>query len=288
MNSFSFSIANLNVNLDAQGSNINFAVSESHKKFSNYRPPRGGLSLCIKNREPAKEENWKPVYVSSEIWELWQDPSQNFIFVQSEIAPPKRHIIVDKNFTNGEVTGQFSENNYKKIAPYPLQNIEIKMFINWLAGYCDLVLHALGLRLDGRGYCFAGPSGIGKSTLAEMLNNIPGIELLAEDNVVLRYVDGQFWIYGTPWHLDAKMCSSGSAPLDGILFLDRSIAPGVIDCKPLQGVTRILQTAFMPYYRKETLSGILDRLNLLSKTTPFYLAHYQLGSDPLAFFQFLS
>ena len=129
-----------------------------------------------------------------------------------------------------------------------------------------------------------GPSGSGKSTLAGALMEIPGLEILGEDNIVLRYKDDQFFIYGTPWHLNPKMCSNRKAPLEKIFFLDRSIDPGMKKCDPMQGITRILKTAFIPYYRPETLPDILDRLNLLSSRVPFVLAHYQIGSDPGVFF----
>ena len=280
-----FSIAELAIWMDARGSDINFAVPKSHKKFEIKRPPKGGLYLLVRDGTLQKNDTWNPLYVSSETWELWQNPLRQFVFILPDIAPPKRHIIVDPEFNTGEVIGQFLEESNTDPVPYPLQNIEIKLFINWLAGFGELILHAVGVMINGRGYCFAGSSGSGKSTFASALVDIPGIEILGEDNIVLRYKDNQFWIYGTPWHLNPNMCSASFAPLAKFYFLDRAIDPGVANCDPLQGITRILQTAFITYYRPETLPGILDRLNLLSNKVPFGLAHYQLGSDPGTFFQ---
>ena len=285
MESIGFKVADLVIWVDALGSGINFSLPECHKKFLINRPPSGGLFLRIRNSAPEKKDDYHPLHTSSKTWELWQDRFGQFVFILPDIAPPKRHIIVNPEFTTGEVIGQFHGNSNTDLVPYPLQNIEIKLFINWLAGFGDIILHAVGVRVDGRGYCFAGASGSGKSTLASALSETPGVEILGEDNIVLRYKDNQFWIYGTPWHLNPNMCSASFAPLAKFYFLDRTIDPGVANCDPLQGITRILQTAFIPYYRPETLPGILDRLNLLSNKVPFGLAHYQLGSDPGTFFQ---
>jgi len=285
MDSIGIKVADLVIWVDALGSGINFLIPECHKKFLINRPPSGGLYMRIQNSAPEKKDVYHPLHTSSKTWELWRDRSGQFVFILPDIAPPKRHIIVDPEFTAGEVIGQFLGKSNLDPVPYPLQNIEIKLFINWLAGFGDIILHAVGVRINGRGYCFEGSSGSGKSTLASALSETPGVEILGEDNIVLRFVDNQFWIYGTPWHLNSVMCSPSFAPLEKIFFLDRSNAPGIMSCGPMQGITRILQTAFIPYYRPETLPGILDRLNLLSNKVPFGLAHYQLGSDPGIIFQ---
>ena len=277
-------IADLVLWLDARGSDINFNIPKCHHKFLINRPSEDGLYLRVIEGNVQKSDTWNPLYFSSETWELWKDRFEKLIFVVPEITPPERRVIVDSEFTNGEVICKFLVESNKNLVPYPLQNIEIKLFINWLANFGDIILHAVGIVIDGRGYCFAGASSSGKSTLAGALTKIPGLEIMGEDNIVLRHKDNHFWIYGTPWHLNSKMCSNSKAPLEKIFFLDRSIDPGMKRCDPLQGITRILKTAFIPYYRPETLPDILDRLNLLSSRVPFGLAHYQIGSDPGVFF----
>ena len=281
MNFQGIAVADLEICLDARESGLTFTLPECHQDFILKRAPSGGLNLRVRDDICQKRDSWEPVHNASITWQLWRDGSGAFIFVLPEIAPPKRHVRVNPDFNAGEVIGEFSQASN----PYPLQNIEIKVFINWLAGFGDLVLHAVGLSLEGRGYCFMGPSGSGKSTLAGALKSIPGVKILGEDNIVLRYIDDRFLIYGTPWHLDRGMCSPAWAPLEKIFFLDRSIPPGESKSDPLQGITSILQTAFIPYYRPETLPKILDRLVTLSTRVPFARAHYELGSDPAVFLQ---
>ena len=277
-------VAELAISIDGRESGINFTLPVCHNKFSIKRPPSGGLYLLVRDDKIEIKEDWKPIHVSSETWELWQEPSGRFVFTLPDFAPPKRQVFIDPGYKTGEAVGEYFGDFGNDLFPYPLQNIEIKLYINWLAGFGDFVLHAVGVRVNGRGYCFAGSSGSGKSTLAGALTKIPGLEILGEDNIVLRYKDDQFFIYGTPWHLNPKMCSNSKAPLEKIFFLDRSIDPGMKKCDPMQGITRILKTAFIPYYRPETLPDILDRLNLLSSRVLFGLAHYQIGSDPGVFF----
>jgi hypothetical protein len=63
--------------------------------------------------------------------------------------------------------------------------------------------------------------------------------------------------------------------------MDRTAEHGVVPCDPLEGVARLLQTAFVPYYRPAAVSGILDRQALLSEQVPFYSLSYPLGADVL-------
>jgi hypothetical protein len=212
----------------------------------------------------------------SATWEFGITNEDDYLFAEPHSDPP-RAVIVKPDFTCGEILGDFS--HYYDSPIFPIQDLEIRLYTAWLAGFGDIILHASGVMREGRGYCFIGDSGAGKSTLAAALAADPAITVLGEDQVVLRYVGGRFWIFGTPWHLDPAMCSPAGAPLEKLYFLDRSLTPGVGLIKPGEGVSRILQTAFIPYYLPAKLPGILDRLALAAEQLPFHSLSYQLGTD---------
>lgn len=63
-----------------------------------------------------------------------------------------------------------------------------------------LLLHASAIEYNGKGYLFLGKSGTGKSTHSRLwLNHIPGTKLLNDDNPIIRIIDGQGYVYGSPW-----------------------------------------------------------------------------------------
>jgi len=276
-----FNIGNLNFSLDKRGSGISMKIPDCHVFFLAEPQPENRLILSVKTGTVEKKAEWNPVYSAPDMWELWVDETGRFVFLTPDIAPPKRCITVDRDFTSGEVIGNFN------IIParegpevYPLQNIEITFFINWLANSNDLVLHAAGALIDGKGYCFAGNSGRGKSTLAKALRAEPGCTILGEDNLILRWLNGQFWIFGTPWHTNPEMCSPLGAPLSKFFFLDRQAEQGIHHCSPVEGTSRLLQSAFIPYYRKEKVAGLVNRIGMLAEQVPFFLYHYKMGTDP--------
>jgi hypothetical protein len=50
------------------------------------------------------------------------------------------------------------------------------------------------------------------------------------------------------------MRSPRGVPVDEMIFLDRSLAPGRKPLPSIEGTERILQTGFIPYYFNETNS----------------------------------
>ncbi|MDD4578075.1 MAG: hypothetical protein PHS75_05950 [Anaerolineaceae bacterium] len=134
---------------------------------------------------------------------------------------------------------------------------------------------------EGKGYCFLGESGRGKSTLVRSLARQEGLTVLGEDQVILRFLDGQFRIFGTPWHTDPNLCAALDAPLEKIFFLDREQPATIREMSSMEMASRMLQTAFVPWYRKDCLPLILERVGLLSENIRCLTLSYKLGQDGL-------
>lgn len=277
-------IASLIYKIDARDSGINLTVPQIFKPFQTNGSTSGimaglrlgGLSLILENDPYIFKQVRGAPLCRSEVWELWRDDRGNEIFFSPRQSPPRR-VSISPDYQSGTIAFDFSA--LKCASIYPLASADIRITVNWLARFGDLILHAAGLVAGEEGYCFLGASGAGKSTLATELLSQPGVQILGEDQVILRYLDGEFWIFGTPWHEHADRCSPAGAPLKKVYFVDRSLAPGIQPITPSEGIQRILQTAFIPYYLPERLPQIFDRLSLLGQTMPFFSIHYALGSD---------
>jgi len=280
-------VAELDLHIDARGTGLHLAAPPGHARFVEphaagfFESPAvfDGLVLRVRTGPlPESREGVVPLCVA-EHWELWLNEAGRYVFVAPRQSPPRR-VVVAPDFSAGEVFGDFSSCNGQDL--YPHQSLEIRLFVNWLANFGDVILHAAGVAIGGSGYCFAGFGGVGKSTLAATLASDPAVTVLGEDQVVLRYLQGRFWIYGTPWHENPAMCAPLGVPLEKMFFLQRTGKDGVAACTPADGVARLLQTAFVPYYRPKAVSAILDRLALLAEQVPFYSLRYHLGSDALS------
>ena len=236
------------------------------------------LLLEVVNRIPPVEHGQERALFHGANWELWLDTRGRFIFIAPQETPAYR-IVINADFSYGEIIGDFSSPAGESL--FPLQNLGIRIFINWLANGGDVVVHASGASIDSKGFFFAGESGAGKSTFISALAEQTGVVVLGEDQVIIRYINGQFLLFGTPWHTNPSLCSPLGVPLHSGFFLDRDEEARVEALSPVKGVSRLFQTAFIPFYRPAAVERILDRFSLLAEHTPFYSLSYKLGTDAL-------
>lgn len=283
---FTLSVALLQFVINARDSGIDLTVPPIFNKFLvenkfSKKPESevaNSLRLEVVHETHKPYQEWGHLLCRTPIWELWIDESGNYVFVSPRQSPPKR-VTIGKEFQKGVISFDFSSLQGREI--YPLESIDIRIAVNWLAKCGDLILHASGVAMGSQGYCFIGTSGAGKSTLIKNIADQGELTILGEDQIILRYLSGQFWIFGTPWHEHEDRCSPIGVPLKKIFFLDRHQRPGIRKYPASEGVTKILQTAFVPYYLPEKLPKIMDQLSLLSAKIPFYQLSYQLGTTVL-------
>ena len=288
--SICWEVAGLKMHVDTGKADLSLETPPAHKKFlkslQTYKATsplpeksdvRSKLDLLVSDNSTDPKSIQGVPLLRSDTWEFWMYPNGSYGFVLPYEEIPVK-VLVQPDFSEGVIQGDFSSS---KVAVFPLKNIENRIFSAWLGSLGDIILHASGIMLDGKGYCFLGDPGAGKSTLAAALAASPDVIVLGEDQVVLRFLEGSFWIFGAPWHLNPDMCSPEGVPLEKLFFLDRSLEPGASQIDPVEGVTRILQTAFIPFYQPAWMPGILEHLELLSQQVPFHTLSYQLGTDPI-------
>jgi hypothetical protein len=131
------------------------------------------------------------------------------------------------------------------------------------------VVHGAGLILDGRGFVFFGPSGIGKTTTSR-LGLARGGALLNDDRVALR-PDGPGWrVCGTPWHGEEPRVSPDSAPLRGVVRLRQGQENHLRRLDPLEGLSELLACALIPFFQREAIEHAVDLLGRLQDSVPFW------------------
>ena len=136
------------------------------------------------------------------------------------------------------------------------------VFARHLLKYQGMYLHASAIILNGKAYLFSANSGVGKSTHTAKWCRLFGAEYLNDDKPALRYIDGRWIAYGTPWSGKHDLSSPVGVPLGGIAFLERgeenAISPATADW----AVPRLLHQSFwnLPQQKMETMLDLLDKL----------------------------
>lgn len=138
-------------------------------------------------------------------------------------------------------------------------------FYHKLPAFNGMVLHASALEYDGKAYLFSGPSGVGKSTHARLWQQLFGdaAQVFNDDKPALRFVDGQWYAYGTPWCGKDGINQNKKVPLQGICFLIQSKENNIRRLSKEEAIGYIMsQTvySFSQAWQTEQMLNVLDKL----------------------------
>lgn len=140
-----------------------------------------------------------------------------------------------------------------------------------------VLLHASVIRKDGKGYLMTAPSGTGKSTHTYLwYKNIPGCDLMNDDNPVVRIVEGVVTVFGTPWSGKTPCYRNIEAPVGAIVRIQQRKKNEIRRMKPVEALAQLLPAVSTMKWDKRVYLGICDTLSaLLGK-----VSMYELGCLP--------
>lgn len=152
---------------------------------------------------------------------------------------------------------------------YPLQFPLDELLVNaMLTQQGCIEIHACGVvDRNGDGYLFAGNSGAGKTTTALLWQN-DAAEILSDDRIILRRHEDGWWMYGTPWHGEAEICSASRAPLRHIFLLDKARRNALQRVPAGAAVARLFSCAFPPFYDRTAVSSVIRILSEVVRELP--------------------
>jgi hypothetical protein len=215
---------------------------------------------------------WELAFDSKGVWQLYRRDERWAVRLSSPVPTPGpyRAAVFSGDFLRGEITtaaASFAISQDPFPLQYPLAEV---LMIHLLARGRGLLMHACAVRDGDEGLLFAGTSGAGKSTMARLWRRHTGATLLSDDRVILRQHDDGFWIYGTPWHGDARAVSPERAPLRRVFILGHGRGNRAARLSPIQASAALLVRSFPTYWDLPGMEWSLQLLARLSQAAPIY------------------
>ena len=145
-------------------------------------------------------------------------------------------------------------------------------FYRALLDFNGMMLHASAVAVDGKAYLFSGQSGIGKSTHTGLWQQTFGekVKLFNDDKPALRYLDGKWFAYGTPWSGKHGININMKVPIAGICFLKRGNENSIRRLSPIEALPQVLAQTLRKFKDAERLSLMLNHVDKLVKEVPIY------------------
>ena len=154
-------------------------------------------------------------------WAVYRkETSWIYLMISPDRADASIHRIMV--FNDGHTRGRifspsdalFREGGLDSLALLPSDQL---ILARALPAFGGAFVHAAGVRMNGRGFVFAGPSEAGKSTIVRLVGG--RADILCDDRVIIRKDIGGFRVHGTWNHGEIPRVSPGSAPLRAVFFL---------------------------------------------------------------------
>lgn len=132
-----------------------------------------------------------------------------------------------------------------------------------LPNYDAFLMHSAVLDVDGKAYAFTAKSGTGKSTHIFLWKKLLGDKAVVVngDKPILRFIDGELYIYGTPWCGKEGWNTNMRSTLKGLCFLERAEENSIRPLEKTNSAERIMHQILMP---KDQL-GAIATLELMDR-----------------------
>ena len=155
---------------------------------------------------------------------------------------------------------------------FALNNTLMLLFAFSSAGKGLLEMHASVVMNEGKGYLFLGKSGTGKSTHSRLwLQNIPGTQLLNDDNPILRLMpDGSARVFGSPWSGKTPCYKAQDVPVGAVVRLNQAPRNEIVRLPLVQAYASLMASASAFRPLKQLADGWHRTLEGLAATVPCY------------------
>lgn len=139
-----------------------------------------------------------------------------------------------------------------------------------LPSFSGFSLHSSIVEINGSSILFVGPSGIGKSTQAELWREHLGASIINGDYGIIRQTENGFHVYGSPWSGTSPYKMNTDSPVSAVILLKQSETNQLNRLERFDMMQGFLPNCLLPYWHKPSLEPALDVINSFLQAVPVY------------------
>ena len=184
-----------------------------------------------------------------------EQPQFSTVITEEDVAAEKA---LAENFPDPYLEGLAL---FRKLCDYALTNAD------------GIIFHSSAIAVDGKAYLFTAPSGTGKSTHARLWRELLGDRavMVNDDKPIIRYEDGKFFVYGTPWTGKHNLGNNMRAEIKAICKIAQAKENTIRKASTQEMLMVILNQTIRPSdpEKMDKLLGLID--NMLKKVELYSL-----------------
>lgn len=172
-------------------------------------------------------------------------------------------MLMDREWKNGGILYPFFQK--EAVSTFLLQ-----AFYTHAVRKNTIQLHAALIEHSGFGIVFLGPSGIGKTTQAELWNRYRNARIINGDITFVQEENGEFWGVGTPWHGSSPYCENRRVRLKAMVVLKQGEKNQLRMLEGYEKVKEVSNSVFYPRWAEGGMELCLSTLDRLLRNLPVY------------------
>jgi hypothetical protein len=259
---FTLEIAGICIEIESEDRLDDWDIDSAYRPFVSNR--KADIHLKMRRGNPVLSGSAQ-VFDNLPIWTLHRQGDTTAFKIFGQLNGQKRILSFDPdiqtpNLYFPDVGGDFED-------PFYGPTLELLM-IQYLAQGRGMIMHACGIDDGGCGMLFVGESGAGKSTLSNLWHQQNRAAIFSDDRVILRQKDGEYWMFGTPWHGDAGFVSPHRVKLEHIFFLQHDQNNAVRALDRSETVAEFLKASFPPFWDSDGVAFAMAFFSDLTEAVP--------------------
>lgn len=145
-------------------------------------------------------------------------------------------------------------------------------FYGNLLRFDGIMLHASAVEYEGKAYLFSGVCGAGKSTHTGIWKSVFGDSaiIINDDKPALRWVNGRWYAYGTPWCGKDGINRNRKVPLAGICFLKQAPYNRIRRLNPTEALPKVISQSIYKFTQVQVLDMMLNCVDGLIRDIPIF------------------
>lgn len=188
---------------------------------------------------------------------IYESQKEKYIVTYINDFSDIKHIIYfSLDYKNIQIT--LNKKIDKKLAEYEyvlsgMMFLELALYNNYLP------IHASAFTVNNYTVLLSAPSGVGKSTQTNFFKKIyPDITLINEDKPLLKLIDGECYVIGSPWSGKDAINANVIKKVDAIFFLNQANELKIVSLDDKEKIRLIFKNIQRPVYQ-----DLIDQLSLI-------------------------
>ena len=159
----------------------------------------------------------------------------------------------------------------KKVLTHMFCIMELIGIEHTLCKHKTFMLHSSYINYNGDAILFSGPSGIGKSTQADLWQEYEGAEIINGDRTAISKNLGSWHAYGLPFAGSSKIYKNKTLPIKAVVILKQGKENCIRKAKPMEAFKALYSEITVNSWNKNDVETIIKLVETFIKEVPIYV-----------------